>query len=96
MLLIFPVLAEIEQSGRRMIGRFGVFCLFLVSIAVQVVGMGVSYSNYYSELKLAHVFEGKKSIKRWEYYNWDWERGPFAYHLKHFNWNHLWTWNVSA
>ena len=95
MLLIFPVLAEIDQSSRRVWGWVGVGCLFLASVTVQMVGMGVSYSNYYSELELAHVFDGNVADKRWEYYNWDWGRAPFAYHLKHFDWNHLWIWNIS-
>lgn len=94
-LLIFPVLNQIEQSSRRFVWRISTLSLFLISIAVQLVGMGVSYSNYYSELELADVFLGKKDEKRWEYYNWDWDKAPFAYHLKHFEWDHIWTWNVS-
>lgn len=95
MLLVFPVLEWIEQSRRKIIWRSGLLGLLAISVWVQLIGMGVSYSNYYTERHHAGAFIGKKSDKRWDYYNWDWDRAPFAYHLKHWDWNHLWTWQIS-
>lgn len=57
----------------------------LIGAGIQVVGMTVTLSNYYTDMFFLGVLPELNAQTQWGAYNWQWDYSPLKYHLTHFN-----------
>lgn len=76
----------LEQMRRRW--QWGLFFVVLtISASLQLLGMSVRLSNYYTDL----TYRNQIAVQEWQWmdFNWTWRWSPFRYHLERFDLKHL-------
>ena len=95
MLWVFPAIAWIVDQRRNLFSYLALAILILVGIGIQLLGIAVPYTNYYSELH--HSLLSKPNPLqwgRWADFNWSIADTSFAYHVRNLDPDHLdvaWT-----
>lgn len=77
MLLVLPVIKHIAQAPRWQQLTFSL--IVLVSVSLQLVGIGVPYTDFYNQ-----YYPQTPTETRWLAQNWSWQPNPIAYHLREF------------
>lgn len=78
MLLVLPVIERLPAAPRW--GRITFAAVSIVSIAIQLIGIAVPYTDFYNRYYLQETAETS-----WLAENWSWQNTAIAYHLEHFS-----------
>ena len=90
MLWLFPVIDWIVERQRKLLWYVLLGILILLSVAIQVIGLAVPYTNFYTELHHTQLTQPNPlEWGRWADFNWRFVDTPFAYHIRHLNFDQL-------
>lgn len=99
MLWVLPVLEWLFHKP-TMLKQYSAWLAFIpllmVSVGIQWLGLGVPYTNYYTELQF-NLFDDPTRFDEWQKwadYNWVWSESQIPYHWHHFSGDQLkpaWT-----
>ncbi len=99
MLWVLPVLDWLfhrPTTLKQYAGWLAFIPLLIGSIGMQWLGLGVPYTNYYTELQFT-LFDNPARFDEWQKwadYNWAWSDSQIPYHWRHFSGDQLqpaWT-----
>ncbi len=99
MLWVLPILEWLFRKPsalKHYAGWFAFIPLLIASIGMQWLGLGVPYTNYYTELQFT-LFDDPARFDEWQEwadYNWVWSESQIPYHWRHFSGDQLqpaWT-----
>jgi len=82
MLFVLPVIDSVLRAGRLKQLGFGLLILF--SVAIQILGIALPYSDFYN----LFYFQSS-SETRWLTQNWSWGNTAIGYHLQNLSWSNL-------
>lgn len=87
---LLPVIEELKQPQHKVLRVLFGFTA-LISIGIQLIGIGVSYTNYYTEIENDPVwgYADTANWAHWANFNWEWEVSLIPYHWKHFDVSYL-------
>lgn len=82
---VLPLLDKIQFKPAESL----FWSLLVFGAGLQLLGMSVRLSNYYTDLNRSGVLVDWEAQPRWAPYNWSWEWSPIKYHFDRFEWQFL-------